>query len=330
MKRGIVFAFLFFCCMRSIFAQQKPQYTQYIFNSYLLNPAFAGIENYVDVKVGHRRQWTGLEGAPVSTYLTVNAPIGEGFLNGGSGSGNPSERSYTSTYMAAEPHHGVGLTLMSDKAGIISQTNIGGTYAYHLGLTSTMNLAVGVTAGISQYSIDKNLITLENDIDPAIINIAGTRWNPDVSFGAVLYGANYFVGMSAQQLLPQRLFTNNFANDTKTVPHFFFTGGVRMYVSDDINMIPSVLVKFIKPVPVTFDINLKVAFRDKFWIGGSYRRNDSFGALAGFNLSSLINIGYSYDINTSSLNTVSNGSHEIVLGIMLNNRFNAKCPKHSY
>ncbi len=93
---------------------------------------------------------------------------------------------------------------------------------------------------------------------------------------------------------------------------------------------PSILVKEINPVPVTFDVNAKISFRDVFWVGGSYRRDDSFGVLAGFNISSSINVGYSYDITTSALNTVSNGTHEIVIGLLLNNRYKVSCPQHLF
>ncbi|MCC8409399.1 type IX secretion system membrane protein PorP/SprF [Mucilaginibacter sp. UR6-1] len=310
-------------------AQQKPQYTQYPFNNYLVNPAFAGIENYVDLKLGHRSQWTGLDGAPKTTYLTINAPLGENFLNGGAGSGNPNERSYLRTYMAAEPHHGIGLQLITDKAGLISQNTIAGSYAYHLGLSPTSNLAVGITAGVNQYSINSSEITVENPIDPAINNGNNSKWNPDVSAGVLLYGPNYYTGFSVQQALSQSIFSSSY-NQSKTVPHFLFTGGLRLYMTDDLTLLPSVLVKFIDPAPTTYDVNMKLAFRDDFWVGGSYRKNDSFGILAGFNLSSLINVGYSYDITTSSLNAVSKGSHEIVIGIMLNNTYNVKCPQRSF
>lgn len=310
-------------------AQQKPQYTQYPFNNYLVNPAFAGIENYIDLKLGHRSQWTGLEGAPKTTYLTINAPIGDNFLNGGAGSGNPNERSYLRTYMAAEPHHGVGLQVITDKAGLISQNTIAGSYAYHLGLSPTSNLAVGLTAGVSQYAINTSAITVENPIDPALNNGNNSKWSPDVTVGALLYGANYYTGISVQQVLSQSIFSTNY-NQSKSVPHFLLTGGLKLYMTDDLTLMPSFLVKVIDPVPTTYDVNMKLAFRDDFWIGGSYRRNDSFGILAGFNLSSLINIGYSYDITTSNLNTVSRGSHEIVIGILLNNTYSVKCPQRSF
>ena len=319
-------------------AQQRPQYTQYVFNNYLLNPALSGIENYTDVKLGYRSQWTGLEGAPVTSYFSVNAPIGNRFLQGDAtafpagGGLNPSSRSYTQNYMAAEPHHGVGLMVVSDKTGPITQTNIDATYAYHLGLTETLNLAVGVSAGVSHNIIDKSKLTYVDQNDPTINNIAGAQWKPDLGVGVWAYSSNYFFGASVQQILPQNLYvtTSTTAVQNKTVPHYFVTGGVKLFVSDDITLMPSALLKFIAPVPVTFDVNMKMSFKDRFWIGGSYRRNDSYAALVGFNLSSLINVGYSYDFTTSALNTVSHGSHEIVLGILLNNRYKVTCPQHTF
>lgn len=319
-------------------AQQRPQYTQYVFNNYLLNPALSGIENYTDVKLGYRSQWTGLEGAPVTSYFSVNAPIGNRFLQGDAtafpagGGLNPSSRSYTQNYMAAEPHHGVGLMVVSDKTGPITQTNIDATYAYHLGLTETLNLAIGVSAGVSHNIIDKSKLTYVDQNDPTINSIAGAQWKPDLGVGVWAYSSNYFFGASVQQILPQNLYvtTSTTAVQNKTVPHYFVTGGVKLFVSDDITLMPSALLKFIAPVPVTFDVNMKMSFKDRFWIGGSYRRNDSYAALVGFNLSSLINVGYSYDFTTSALNTVSHGSHEIVLGILLNNRYKVTCPQHTF
>ncbi|MEO3403504.1 type IX secretion system membrane protein PorP/SprF [Mucilaginibacter sp. CAU 1740] len=319
-------------------AQQRPQYTQYVFNNYLLNPALSGIENYTDVKLGYRSQWTGLDGAPVTSYFTINAPIGKNFLQGDAtafpagGGLNPSSRSYTQNYMAAEPHHGIGLTIVSDKTGPITQTNIDATYAYHLGITETLNLAVGVSAGMSHNLIDISKLTYVDQNDPTIQGLTPSQWKPDLGVGVWAYSSNYFFGVSAQQILPQNLYVTgaNTASQNKTVPHYFVTGGVKLFVSDDITLMPSALLKFIAPVPVTFDVNMKMSFQDKFWIGGSYRRNDSYAALVGFNLSSLINVGYSYDFTTSALNTVSHGSHEIVLGILLNNRYKVTCPQHTF
>ncbi|WP_183559848.1 type IX secretion system membrane protein PorP/SprF [Mucilaginibacter sp. SP1R1] len=338
MKKIIYAVIILVAFMQLAQAQQRPQYTQYIFNNYLLNPALTGIENYTDVKAGYRSQWTGLQGAPVTGYFTINAPLGKNFLQGdatafpASGGLNPSSRLYTQQYQAAEPHHGIGLTIVSDKTGPITQTNIDATYAYHLGLSSTLNLAVGVAAGVSHNVLNQSQITLADPLDPVFYNIDNNQWKPDLGVGLWAYAANYFVGVSVQQILPQNMFitSNNSAYQNKTVPHYFLTGGFKVFLSDDVTLLPSVLFKYIKPVPTTYDVNMKLSFQDKFWFGGSYRHNDSFAALVGFNLSSFINVGYSYDFTTSALNTVSNGSHEIVIGILLNNRYKVSCPQHTF
>ncbi len=330
--------FLFLFLIQTGYAQQRPQYTQYVFNNLLINPAVTGIEDYTDVKAGYRSQWTGLQGAPITSYLTISAPVGDNFVYGDAtaspayGGVNPSSRLYTQNYMAAEPHHGIGLTVVSDVAGPISQTNIDATYAYHLGLTDRINLAVGVAAGVSHISLNTSLITLENPLDPAISNGNNSQWKPDLSTGIWMYASDYYLGASIQQLLPQNLYfsTNTAYSQSKTVPQYLITGGVKVFLTDDITFLPSFLVKVINPTPMTYDLNAKLTFSDKFWFGGSYRHNDSFGVLAGVNISSFINIGYSYDITTSALNTVSNGTHEIVINLLLNNKYKVTCPQHSF
>ena len=319
-------------------AQQRPQYTQYVFNNYLLNPAVTGIENYTDAKLGYRSQWTGLQGAPVTSYFSINAPLGADFVQGdatafpASGGENPSSRSFTQDYRAAEPHHGIGFMVVADKAGPISQTNIDATYAYHLGLTAKLNLALGVSAGFNNLSINREMITVVDQNDNVINNLQGSQWKPDVGVGIWAYSSNYYIGLSAQQILPQNLYvtTSTSATQSKTVPHFFATAGFKVFLSDDVTLLPSALLKFIDPAPVSFDINMKLSFRDRFWFGGSYRKDDSYAVLVGFNLSSVVNVGYSYDITTSALRTVSNGTHELVLGILLNNRYNLKSPQHGF
>ncbi len=340
MKRIFYLLVIFTFVTHLLFAQQKPQYTQYVFNNFLLNPAVAGIENYTDVKAGYRSQWTGLAGAPVTSYLTVNAPIGTDFVQGDAtafpagGDENPSSRLYTQNYMAAAPHHGIGATVQTDAAGPITTTNIDLSYAYHIGITSGVNLAAGVSAGMTHTSLNTSQLTFpEIQTDPAIANGNNSQWKPDLSIGVWMYAATYYVGASVQQLLPGPLYfsTNKSAlYQSRTVPQYFFTSGVKLFLSDDVTLLPSFLIKVIEPEPVTFDINAKISFRDRFWIGGSYRRDDSFGVLAGININSFINIGYSYDITTSGLNTVSNGTHEIVIGLLLNNRYKVNCPQRSF
>ena len=338
MKKILLFLVMLFGGIEVLIAQQRPQYTQYIFDNLLLNPAVTGIENYTDVRAGYRNQWSGLNGAPVTSYITLSAPLGQEFTQGdasafpASGGLNPMSRLFTQNYQAAEPHHGIGFTLVTDKAGPITQTNLDATYAYHLGLTDALNLAVGVSAGASRINLNTSELILETAYDPAIANGVNAQWKPDLSTGVWLYAANYYVGASVQQLLPATLYfsTNNSYNQNKTVPQYFLTAGVKIFLTDDVTLLPSFLIKQIKPVPFTYDINAKLSFQDKFWVGGSYRRSDSFGVLAGIYISNFVNIGYSYDITTSALNTVSNGTHELVIGILLNNRYNVRSPQHSF
>jgi type IX secretion system PorP/SprF family membrane protein len=340
MKKVLLILFIFQIALQFANAQQKPQYTQYVFNNLLLNPAVTGMENYVDVKTGYRSQWTGLDGAPVTSYLTVSAPFGSDFVQGDAASmsagneANPYSRLYSQNYEAAQPHHGIGFMVVSDQAGPISTTNLDATYAYHLGLTSRLNLSVGVAAGFNHISLNTSMITLpDNPLDPAIGNGNNSQWKPDLSVGIWAYSSDYYFGVSAQQILPQNLYfstNNNTVNQNKTVPQYFITGGYKVFVSDDITLLPTALVKVIAPLPLTFDINMKLAFKDRFWIGGSYRNQDSFAGLLGFNISSLINISYSYDYTTSALRTVSNGTHEIVIGLMLNNKDRVLSPRHSF
>lgn len=338
MKRTLLIFILSIICLQVATAQQKPQYTQYIFNYLLINPAVAGIENYTDAKAGYRSQWTGLQGAPVTSYLTVDFPLGDKFIQGDAtsfpaeGGEDPSSRLYTQNYMASEPHHGLGFSVVSDVAGPINTTNVDINYAYHIGLTDKMNLALGVAAGVNHISLNTAEITLENPLDPAIADGNNSQWTPDLSAGIWLYGPNYFGGASVQQLLPGNLYfsTQHAVNSAKTVPQYFVTAGVKLFLDDDLTLMPSFLIKEINPVPLTYDINLKLNFKDKIWIGGSYRHDDSFGVLAGINISSFINVGYSYDITTSALNTVSNGTHEIVIILLLNNRYNEGTAMHLF
>ncbi len=289
------------------FAQQKPQYTQYILNNYIINPAITGIESYIDVKAGYRQQWTGLQNAPVTSYITAHMPLGKSNDWGSPTSfdrvgENPLGTSYKSNYQASDPHHGIGIVAVVDKTGPLSNTTFDITYAYHLGLAPRLNLALGVGAGISKISLNTSDLTLENPIDPAIANSGiNARLKPDINIGVWLYSAAFFFGASVQQLLPQTLSFSNYSsyNTGKTVPHAFITTGYRFWLNDDITVIPSVMVKYVKPAPLGIDFNTKIAFRDKIWIGGAYRKDDSFSGLLGFNVGSLFNLSYSYDFTTS-------------------------------
>ncbi|WP_431294894.1 PorP/SprF family type IX secretion system membrane protein [Pedobacter sp. P26] len=329
MKKLIIIFALF--ATFNLFAQQKPQYTQYIFNQYLLNPALSGIENYLDFKAGYRKQWSGITDAPQTSFVSANWALGDNQLWSNvltsfpEQTGNPMDRNYMQNYMSSPSHHGMGLTAVLDKTGPIKRLDANVTYAYHLQLSNNFNLSAGVAAGISSISLDVNALTFDTPTDPVMNRALINQVKPDLSIGLWLYGARMFAGVSVQQILPQKLsFTgdNNY-NLGKEVPHYFATAGYKFFVDDEIAAIPSIMVKYVSPAPVSVDVNLKLAFKDKIWLGGSYRKDDSFAAMAGFNIGKMVNLTYSYDFTTSQLNQVSNGSHEIVLGLLLNNIYKA-------
>lgn len=320
-------------------AQQRPYYTQYIMNNYIINPAVAGIENYWDVKASHRMQWVGLQDAPVTTYLTVHGPLNKSDYSRetatsfhASGS-NPRGEAYWQDYTAAEPHHGVGFTMLNDKTGPLSRFAMYGTYSYHIGISNSTSLSMGVSAGITTMNLDASKLNFGNTtVDPAVASSGIiSRMKPDISAGVWLYSKDYFLGVAAQQIIPQQIaFSDNtvYLQGGKLLPHLFVSAGYRMQLSDDISFLPSTLIRYISPLPLGFDLNGKFQYQDLLWAGGSYRYQDGFAAMVGVNLNRNINIGYSYDMQTSSLNTVSRGTHEILIGFLLGNRFGDWCPRN--
>jgi type IX secretion system PorP/SprF family membrane protein len=342
MKKLLFIPVLFVCVQ--LMGQQRPHYTQYILNNYILNPALSGIENYTDVKLSVRDQWVGLKGAPKTTYFSIQAPIGKGDYRTSSTSfevpgQNPRGRYYWENYTAAEPHHGIGMTIVNDRTGSFNRFTANATYAYHLGLTPTMNLSAGFSAGITNVSIDKSKQDFSgtgDPYDPATgANISGelNRIRPDLGVGLWLYSKDYFIGLSAQQIIPQKLtFTDDatYMGKGRLIPHMFLTAGYRFLLGEDVNMIPSVMIKYVNGSSENNfqpEANLKMQYRDLFWLGGSYRYQNGYAAMAGLNVSNTFNVGYAYDITTTAINTVSKGTHEFVVGFIIGNKYSGKCPR---
>jgi type IX secretion system PorP/SprF family membrane protein len=326
------------CCLHFASAQQRPHYTQYILNNYILNPAVTGIENYTDVKFSYRNQWVGFPGAPQTMYATIHAPIGKqdyrttptSFQVPGD---NPRGKSYWEEYTAAEPHHGIGGSIINYKTGYISRLTATVSYAYHLGLGPNLNLSAGFAGGITTFTIDASKIELANPVDPAIGGFTSDlrKTRPELSAGLWLYGSDFFAGLSVQQIIPQRvaLVNNDQYKNSVTIPHFIATAGYRFMAGDDINILPSTMVRYISNMPLFLDVNIKTQYRDKIWVGGNYRIKEGFAAMAGINVSNTFNIGYSYDINNANylLQYMQRGTHEIVLGFLIGNKWGDTCPR---
>lgn len=337
MKKVLMFSVIVWASLQ-VSAQQKPHYTQYILNQYILNPAISGIENYVDVKASHRHQWVGLQDAPITTYFTIHGPLGKKDYRTSATSyrvpgENPRGKNFWQDYTAAEPHHGVGLQVINDRTGPLSRFAAYGTYAYHIGISARTSLAAGFGAGFTNISLNTSKLDfIYVPVDPAVGNsgIINTI-RPDFNAGLYLYSADYFVGLSAQQIIPQKVAFSDYAvktTDGKFVPHLFANAGYRFLLGEDFNLIPSVMVKYMDPIPVQVDFNAKLQYQDLAWVGASYRNGEGFAGMVGVNISNTLNIGYSYDYTTSRLNTVSKGTHEILVGFLLGNKYADWCPKN--
>ena len=319
-------------------SQQKPHYTQYVLNQYILNPALSGIENYIDIKASHRHQWVGLQDAPVTTYLTVHGPIGKSDYRTTATSyevpgENPRGQAYWQNYTSAEPHHGVGFQVINDNTGPLSNFSMYGTYAYHLGLSPRTSLSGGFGVGINRLGLNADKLDFGDvTADPAVFTsgiVNKTRL--DIMAGLYLYSADFFVGLSAQQIVPQRInFSDNYIRplEGKAVPHVFATAGYRFLVGYDFNFIPSVMVKYVQPLPMQIEVNGKLQYQDKAWIGASYRHNDGIAGMLGVNVSNLFNVGYAYDYTTSRLNNFTKGTHEVIVGFLLGNGYGDTCPRN--
>lgn len=340
----LIFVIIFFVFLTNVEAQQKPHYTQYILNNYILNPALTGIENYTDIKISARDQWSGFSGAPRTLYLTAHGPIGKKDFKSTATSfdvpgENPRGTNYWENYRASDPHHGIGFNMVSDKTGNFNRFSMGISYAYHLGINANTNLAGGFSAGVNTTSLnaDGKAYFGSNPSDPAVGGVlAGElrKIKPDISVGLWLYGADYFIGASAQQVVPQKL---SFVNDAtfkpqgKLIPHLFLTAGYRFLLTEDINALPSVMVKYINGAfknNYQAELNLKLQYHDLLWLGASVRQFDGFAAMLGVNVGNVFNVGYSYDFTQTSLRTYSRGTHEIMVGFMIGNNYGDSCPRN--
>jgi type IX secretion system PorP/SprF family membrane protein len=343
--KKLLFILISVCVAEYGFAQAKPAYNQYVMNNFILNPAMAGIENYVDVKVSNRTQWTGIAGAPNTTYISLHGPIGKSDYRTSATSFdvpgvNPRGSYYWDEYSSkADPHHGVGFTAMVDKAGYINRWSIGTSYAYHRPISKKTTIALGFTAALNGINVDAAKATFsDGQPDLAFALATGQIRRKFLEFGGGLwvYSHRAFGGVSILNIVPgkKNKFTDAANYGTFYTPNFFATVGYRFPMGDDFSFIPSVSAQYWEPQLFGAHANAKVQYLDKAWIGGSYRYSDFLGgysAMAGFYVSSVFNVSYSYEVATNTrLRTYTNNTHEIMVGLTFNNRYKDNCPRNIF
>jgi type IX secretion system PorP/SprF family membrane protein len=271
------------------FAQQTPQFTQYMYNTIAVNPGYAGSREALSIVGLHRSQWVGMDGGPVTQTLSIHSPL-------------------------RNERIGVGFSFINDQLGDERNHYAYLDFAYTVNLSQNTKLAFGVKGGFSFYTLDESLLT-----DPDVINDPYflekyNRWTPNIGAGLYLHQPKWYVGISSPRLIENDYTKNGFYKALEQ-SHFYSIAGYVFDLNDSgsIKMRPTVLAKLTKGSPASFDGTLSFLFNEKLWLGASYRVDDSVGALADFQISKQLRLGYAYDYSISDVRRFNSGSHEIFL-----------------
>lgn len=271
--------------------QQDPQYTQYMYNMNVINPAYAGSKENLSFGLLYRTQWTGIDGAPKTGTFFGHLPVGEKV--------------------------GLGLSIISDEHGPVKETNAYADFSYTLRLGGEHRLAFGLKAGATFHDIGLNNIVVVDDDDPFFTgNINSTT--PNIGAGFFYYTDNYYLAGSVPNILNSVHLDANGNQLGSEATHYFLTGGYVFELSPNAKLKPSFLVKSSFDAPTSFDINANMLFYEKFEIGASYRLDDSFSGLINFAITPSLRIGYAYDSVTSDIKRYAPASHEFMLLFDLN------------
>lgn len=324
MKQLLTFACLFI--LTSVDAQQVPQFSQYLRNQYLANPAAAGVYDFVDVTVGGRMQWLGFTDAPKTSYLYISSPLSRATQ----ARYNPGIRISSGPVRNPEIRtgkfkHALGGQVLADQYGAFRQLRAAVTYALHVPLSRKYNLSFGTSLGLSNRSFltDKaqtlSMLTstgVDNTYDNFVAN-SGAQNTMDLGAGLYLYSKKMFVGISADQLTKDFVKFGNVQTTFDPRMHFQATAGVKIPVSREVSLMPAFLAKYTQGAPLSFEGSLMLEYKEWLWMGASFRNQDALVAMAGLNISERFKFGYSYDFNISKVRNFSAGGHELVLGLMI-------------
>lgn len=268
------------------FAQQDPQYTQYMYNMNLVNPAYAGSEDMLSLNFLARAQWVGIKGAPRTITFNAHAPVGRKV--------------------------GLGFSAFSDELGPVKEQNVYADFSYTLKVNEKANLALGLKAGFSFFKANlSDLIT--NNPDPAFLDNNINRTLPNFGFGAFYYTEKLYVGASIPNVLKTVHFkkSNGQRSTATNVSHYFITGGMVFNLSETVKMKPSFMAKVVSGAPLSADGSLNFLFNEKFELGISHRINESFSGLVNFRVNNKLRLGYAYDHTLTALGDFNSGSHEV-------------------
>ena len=276
------------------FAQQDAQYTQYMYNTININPAYAGSRGVMSVFGLHRTQWVGLDGAPTTNTFSLNTPISNSNL-------------------------GVGFSLVNDRIGPTSDNTISADISYTVTMNEVYKLSFGVKASGNIFNLDTDKLDPAQANDPNLQNF-NNEFSPNFGAGVYLHSDKLYLGLSVPNFLQDSKYNDNEVAVFQERMNFYFIGGYVFDVSPSIKFKPAFLTKMVTGSPLQVDTSANFLFFDKFMLGGAYRWDAAVSALAGFQVTDGLFIGYSYDMETTQLRRYNSGSHEVFLRFELFNK----------
>lgn len=274
-------------------AQQDPQFTQYMYNTMSINPAYAGSRGVISIFGMHRTQWIGVDGAPNTNNVSVHSPIGDSGL-------------------------GAGLTIGNDQIGPSVENDLGVNLSYTIKIGRDYRLAFGLKGSASLFSVDFAKLNIYDPADPRFEYNIDNKFSPNIGAGIYLYTEKAYIGLSAPNMLETNHYNRN-ANDentnftVKNQIHYYLMAGYVMDLNYNLKFKPSLLTKLVSGSPLQVDVSANFLYNEKFTAGLAYRWSGAVSAMAGFQVSSSFAVGYAYDAETNKLASYNSGSHEIFL-----------------
>ena len=269
------------------YAQQDAQFTQYMYNTININPAYAGSRGVLSIFALHRTQWVGLEGAPVTNTMSINTPF-----NG--------------------TNLGLGVSLVNDKIGPTIENTFSADLSYTIHTSETFKLSFGIKATANLFDLDITKLDPVNISDPALQNIKN-KFSPNIGGGIYLHSNKAYVGLSVPNFIETNRYNDNEVVILKEKMHYYLIAGYVFDLSDSVKFKPALLTKIVEGAPLQVDISGNFMINEKFVAGIAYRWSAALSAMVGFQVSNCFQIGYGYDKETTTLDHYNSGSHEIFL-----------------
>ncbi|WP_177760687.1 type IX secretion system membrane protein PorP/SprF [Flavobacterium sp. I3-2] len=288
MKKIILIALLALNSL-TVNAQQDPQYTHYMYNTTNINPAYAGSRGTMSVFGLHREQWVGLNGAPKTNAFSLNTPIKNSNL-------------------------GLGISFVNDELGVMKENTFSIDLAYTVNLDGYENkLAFGLKGSANLLDVNYGNLNLHNPNDPRLGKDIANQFTPNIGAGIYYYNTKSYIGFSVPNFLESDRYDDNIYATLQTKMHFYLMGGHVFNLNPNLKFKPAVLFKAVQGAPLQSDITANFLFSEKLTLGAAYRIDAAWSALAAFQITNGLMIGYSYDGDTTKLAHYNSGSHEIFL-----------------